>query len=73
MGQFEFLKRSEVCHSPMKEPKYLRVLIEKEDLEFLRKFAFDEDTVVSEVVRVVIRDFIEQQRFNERIKQNIQN
>lgn len=70
MDELNFLTRSEICQNPMKEPKYLRALVEKDDLEFLRKFAFERDTVVSEVVRVIIREFVEKAKFTERTAKN---
>jgi hypothetical protein len=54
----EFKPRSKINHSPIENPCKFQVVLSEKNLSALRKAAFDNDTTVSEIVRVLISEYL---------------
>lgn len=54
----EFTPRSKINHSPIENPCKFQVVLSEKDLSALKKAAFDNDTTVSEIIRVLIHEFV---------------
>lgn len=54
----EFTPRSKINHSPIENPCKFQVVLSEKDLKALRKAALDHDTTVSEIIRVLVSEFL---------------
>jgi len=54
----EFTTRSRINHSPIDNPCKFQVVLSEKDLKALKKAALYYDTTVSEIIRVLIHEFV---------------
>lgn len=54
----EFTPRSKINHSPIENPCKFQVVLSEKELKALKKAALDHDTTVSEIIRVLVSEFL---------------
>lgn len=54
----EFTPRSKINHSPIENPCKFQVVLSEKELKALKKSALDHDTTVSEIIRVLVSEFL---------------
>ena len=54
----EFTARSRINHSPIDNPCKFQVVLSEKDLKALKKAALDYDTTVSEIIRVLVSEYL---------------
>lgn len=54
----EFAPRSKINHSPIENPCKFQIVLPEKDLSALKKAAFDNNTTVSEIIRVLVSEYL---------------